>query len=174
MPIEANYMGMTLEIGDEDVENLAYFRYCAQGRYHLQRCTACSLLRYPPGPSCYWCGGQGSRWNPVSPTGTVHSYTEVHHAIQPGFKACTPYAVLIVDLDDQRGQPTADEALRVVGNLVGPDGALASRDLLQQVGIGSLVQMTFTHLTAEIAVPNWTLRTPGGLAPWRACVDGSR
>ena len=171
MPIEASYLGMTLQIGDEDIENRTYFRYCAQGRFHLQRCSACSLLRYPPGPSCYWCGSPESRWDPVSTSGTVHSYTEVHHAIQPGFKAHAPYAVLIVDLDEQRGQPTTDEALRVVGNLVGPDGALASPDLVQQMGIGSAVQMTFTRLTAEMALPNWALKTPDGPAPWRARVD---
>ena len=171
MPVEANYMGMALEIGDEDSENRTYFRYCAQGRYHLQRCAACKLLRYPPGPSCYWCGSPDSHWDPVAPVGTVHSYTEVHHAIQPGFRAHTPYAVLIVDLDEQRGRPTGHEALRVVGNLVGPDGALADRDLLRQVGIGSAVAMTFTQLTPDIAIPNWTLRVPGGLAPWRARVE---
>ena len=169
MAVEVDYMGMTLEIGDEDVDNLSYFRYCAQGRYHLQRCAACALLRYPPGPSCYWCGHAVSRWDPVATEGTVHSYTEVHHAIQPGFKAHAPYAVLIVDLDEQKGRPTEHEALRVVGNLVGPDGTLAKPELLQQVGIGSRVRMTFTPLTPEIAIPNWTLSAPcRGEAPWRA------
>lgn len=171
MPIEASYLGMALEIGDEDVENRTYFRHCAQGRYHLQRCVDCELLRYPPGPSCYWCGSPESRWEPVASEGTVHSYTEVHHAIQPGFKAHVPYAVLIVDLDEQRGRPTEHEALRVVGNLVGPDGTLAGLDLVRQVGIGSRVEMTFTRLTPEIAIPNWTLKVPGDRLPWRARVD---
>ena len=45
----------------------------------------------------------------------------VHHAIQPGFKDWTPYAVVLVELDEQRGRPTADEALRVIANLVTPD-----------------------------------------------------
>lgn len=175
MPIEASYMGMALEIGDEDTENRTYFRYCAQGRFHLQRCTGCKRLRYPPGPSCYWCGNPQSQWDPVSPEGTVHSYTEVHHAIQPGFKAHTPYMVLIVDLDEQRGEPTEHEALRVVGNLVGSDGALASRDLLLQVGIGARVEMSFTRLTPEIAIPNWKLSARGDdQPPWRARTGAAR
>ena len=37
--------------------------------------------------------------------GAVHAYTEVHHAIQPAFKAHTPYLVLLVDLDTQKGKP---------------------------------------------------------------------
>ena len=47
----------------------------------------------------------------------MHSYTEVHHAIQPAFREHTPYMVLLVDLDTQKGEPTPDEALRVIGNL---------------------------------------------------------
>ena len=66
-----------------------------------------------------------SEWVPVEGQGAVHSYTEVHHAIQPAFKAYTPYLVLLVDLDTQKGKPTEHEALRVVGNLATPDGKLA-------------------------------------------------
>ena len=48
----------------------------------------------------------------------MHSYEEVHHAIQPAFRDHTPYMVLLlVDLDTQKGQPLEHEALRVVGNL---------------------------------------------------------
>ena len=67
---------------------------------------------------------------------TVHSYSEVHHAIQPAFRGKTPYLILLVDLDTQKGEPTPDEALRVVGNLTTPDGQLAPPELVQQVGIG--------------------------------------
>jgi len=47
---------------------------------------------------------------PVEGRGTVHSYTEVHHAIQPAFKQFTPYLVLLVELDTQSGKPTREEA----------------------------------------------------------------
>ena len=69
---------------------------------------------------------------PVEGKGTVHSYTEVHHAIQPAFKAHTPYLVLLVDLDTQKGKPTEHEALRVVGNLATPDGKLAPPEMVKQ------------------------------------------
>ena len=169
MAIDVNYRGMNLEVTDQDPENLEYFRYCAEGRFHLQRCAACALLRYPPGPSCYWCGEAKSVWTPVAGQGTVHSYTEVHHAIQPGFRSASPYALLVVDLDEQRGRPTEHEALRVVGNLADADGELASPDIVAKVGIGSRVEMVFTAISAEIALPNWKLsdqQTPG-VVPWR-------
>ena len=66
--------------------------------------------REPPAPACPWCMSPKSQWVPVEGKGAVHSYTEVHHAIQPAFKNHTPYLVLLVDLDTQKGKPSADEA----------------------------------------------------------------
>ena len=92
--IRAEYMGMALSIDDLDGENLAYFKHCSQHDFHLQKCDDCSLLRYPPNTGCPWCGGANATWTPVEGKGEVHSYEEVHHAIQPSFKGHTPYMVL--------------------------------------------------------------------------------
>ena len=73
----------------------------------------------------------------VEGKGTVHSYTEVHHAIQPAFKKHVPYLILLVELDTQSGKPTPTEALRVIGNLTTPDGVLASKERVARVGIGT-------------------------------------
>ena len=94
---------------------------------------------------------------PVEGKGTVHSYTEVHHAIQPAFKAHTPYLVLLVDLDTQKGKPTEHEALRVVGNLATSDGKLAPPEMVKKVGIGTRVRMVFTDVVAGLSLPQWTL-----------------
>ncbi len=76
----------------------------------------------------------------------MHSYEEVHHGIQPAFQARTPYMVLLVDLDTQKGKPTEHEALRVVGNLATPDGILAPPDMVKRVGIGSRLRMVFSDV----------------------------
>src|SRR5205807_7675846 len=89
--------------------------------------------------------------------GAVHSYTEVHHAIQPSFRAKTPYMVLLVDLDTQKGEPTPDEALRVIGNLCTPDGQLAPPDIVKRVGVGTRVRMVFSDVSEGIALPQWTI-----------------
>jgi len=96
--ISAQYLGMPLEINDLDHENLNYFAYCAKHDFRLQRCASCKLLRYPPTTACPWCSELSSEWVSVEGRGTVHSYTEVHHAIQPAFKQYTPYLVLLVEL----------------------------------------------------------------------------
>ena len=157
MPLVAHYLGMSLSLDDLDAENLAYFRHCAAHDFHLQRCEDCHLLRYPPTTACPWCAGAKSTWQPVAGRGVVHSYTEVHHAIQPAFKAHTPYHVLLVDLDTQKGRPTEHEALRVVGNLATPEGQLAPADMVKRVGIGTRVRMVFADVAEGLALPHWTI-----------------
>ena len=101
--------------------------------------------------------------------GTVHSYAEVHHAIQPAFKGHTPYHVLLVDLDTQKGQPSEHEALRVVGNLTTPDGTLATPDQVARVGIGTRVRMVFSDVSEGLSLPQWTIDETAAQPahPWR-------
>lgn len=169
MAATGQYLGMTLAIADVDGDNAAYFRFCAQGQLRLQRCKACALMRYPPGAACPWCAGDAFEWVAVSGRGTVYSYTEVRHAVQPAFRAHVPYLALLVELDEQRGRPTEHEAIRVIGNLATPDAALAPPELVRAAGIGSRVRVVFARAGPDIAIPLWTLETtsPPGVLPWR-------
>ena len=114
-----------------------------------------------------------SEWTRVEGKGAVHSYTEVHHAIQPAFKSHTPYLILLVDLDTQKGKPTELQALRVVGNLATPDGKLAPPDMVKRVGIGTRVRMVFSDVAPGLAIPHWTIdegaQQPA--RPWRYPVE---
>jgi uncharacterized OB-fold protein len=127
------------------------------------------LLRYPPTSGCPWCSSPKATWTPVEGKGEVHSYEEVHHAIQPAFKGHTPYMVLLVDLDTQKGKPTADESIRVIANLTTPDGRLAPRDMVRQVGIGTRVRMVFIDVADGLSLPQWTVDTDTKQPekPWR-------
>src|SRR5215470_18328550 len=169
MNISANYLGMPLDISGLDTENLEYFRHCAEHAFHLQACAGCGLIRYPPATACPWCANPESRWVAVEGRGAVHSYTEVHHAIQPAFRAHTPYLILLVDLDTQKGKPGEHEALRVAGNLVTADGLLAPPEMICNVGIGTRVRMVFTDVTPGLALPQWTIdeAAPRSAPPWR-------
>lgn len=169
MTVKGEYLGMALSIDDLDGENLGYFKHCAAHQFHLQQCDDCKLLRYPPTTACPFCACPKSTWTPVEGKGEVHSYEEVHHAIQPSFKAFTPYLVLLVDLDTQKGQPSEYDALRVVGNLVMADGTFAPKDVVKTVGIGSRVRMVFSDVAAGISLPQWTLDETATqpAKPWR-------
>ena len=169
MAINSEYLGMSLGVDDLDIENLEFFRHCAEHNFHLQVCNQCKLLRYPPTTACPWCACLESRWAPVEGKGAVHSYGEVHHAIQPAFKEHLPYMILLVDLDTQLGLPTEHEALRVADNLTTPDGKLAPPESVRQVGIGTRVRMVFTDVGDGLSLPQWTLDEDAEQpeAPWR-------
>ncbi len=169
MPVQGQYLGMPLGIEDLDAENLAYFKHCADHQFHLQNCTQCNLVRYPPTTTCPWCTNPIATWIPVEAKGAVHSYSEVHHAIQPAFKAATPYMILLVDLDTQKGKPSEHEALRVAGNLTTPDGKLAPPEMVKRVGIGTRMRMVFSEAGPGIAIPNWTIDEGAQqpTKPWR-------
>ncbi|MDP6388766.1 MAG: OB-fold domain-containing protein [Alphaproteobacteria bacterium] len=169
MPTQGEYMGMMLTIDDLDGENRDFFRYCAEGDFRLQRGKASGLLRYPPTTACPWTGERESEWVQVDGRGTVHSYAEVHHPIQPAFRDKVPYLILLVDLDTQKGEPSEHEALRVAGNLVTADGEFAPPEVIRQVGIGTRVRMVFTEVTEGFALPHWTIDEDAEQpeAPWR-------
>jgi uncharacterized OB-fold protein len=165
MPQPVQYRGMSLLIPDNDGEWTEYFAQARQHRLVMRACAACGLMRYPPTHACPWCMALEWRWQEVSGRGTIHSYEIVVHAIQPGFKELTPYPVVLVELDEQRGEPTPDEALRIVANLVKPD---LSPEVEAQVAIGKRVRVVFQDLADHLALPQFTLtdEPPAGRV-WR-------
>ena len=148
---------MALRIDDLDVENLEYFKHCAAHDFHLQACAGCGRLRYPPTTACPWCMSRESTWKKVEGKGAVHSYTEVHHAIQPAFRGTTPYMVLLVDLDTQKGEPTARRGAARHRQSVHAGRQLAPPDMVKRVGIGTRVRMVFSDVSDGIALPQWTI-----------------
>jgi uncharacterized OB-fold protein len=169
MPLVGEYLGMQLYVDDADRENKAFFEWCGRHELRLQRWRSNGLLSYPPGTACPWDGTPEYDWAPVSGRGTVLSYCEVHHPILPAFRGRVPYQLLLVELDEQRGQPSEHEALRVLGNLVSADGELAPPELVRAVGIGSRVRVVFRDVGESFALPHWALdeAAPQPRAPWR-------
>ncbi len=169
MAVEGEYLGMNLAIADLDTENLAYFAHCASHNFHLQRCADCDLLTYPARSACPHCAGSDLRWEAVEGKGVVHSYSEVHHAIQPAFKPHAPYLILLVELDVQRDTPNPGDALRVAANLTTPEGDLAPPETVKRVGIDSRVRMVFKDVSDGLSLPMWTIDEEAEQPddPWR-------
>ena len=154
MPQPVQHRGLTLVVPDNDSEWKEYFAHARAHRLMMRACTTCGLMRYPPTHACPWCTELGWTWREVSGRGTIYSYEVVVHAIQPGFKDVTPYAVILVELDEQRGVPTPDEALRVVANLVTADGGMEDA---KSVAIGRRIRVVFQDLADHFALPQFTL-----------------
>ncbi|MCI0548600.1 MAG: OB-fold domain-containing protein [Candidatus Rokubacteria bacterium] len=148
------YRGMSLVIPPNDSEWREHFTLARSHRLMLRACGACGRMRYPPSHACPWCQSLEWRWREVSGRGTIYSYEIVVHAIQPGFKDWTPYAVVLVELDEQRGEPTPDEALRIIANLVTPDFRPEPE---ANVAIGKRVRVVFQDIADDFALPQFTL-----------------
>ena len=149
------YRGMNLMIPENDSEWREHFKLARERhRLMLRKCAKCGLMRYPPSHGCPWCPSQEWTWQDVSGGGHIYSYEMVHHAIQPGFKDWTPYAVILVELDEQRGKPTADEGLRVIANLVTPEFRPEPE---ANVAIGKRVRAVFHDLSDDFALPQFSL-----------------
>ena len=61
---------------------------------------------------------------------------------------------MLVELDEQRGTPTPDEALRIVTNLVKDDFTPEDE---ARVAIGARVRVVFQDLADHFALPQFTL-----------------
>ena len=167
--LQGEYLGMMLTIEDVDKENIAFFNYCAAGDFRLQRGKKSGLLRYPPTTACPWTRDREYDWVSVEGKGAVHSYVEVHHAIQPAFREHVPYLILLVDLDTQKGTPSEHEALRVAGNLLTPEGEFVSPETVKTVGVGTRVRMVFREVAEGFSLPHWTIDEDAEqpASPWR-------
>jgi uncharacterized OB-fold protein len=148
------YRGMNLILPEQDQEFRPYFEAAASGSLVTRRCTACGLQRFPPGISCPWCNSPDNEWVDLSGNGTIYSYEIVTQAIQPGFADWVPYAVVLVELDEQRGIPTADEALRLIANLVTAD---LQPEAEEKIAIGRRVKAVFQPLDGGMALPQFAL-----------------
>ena len=99
----------------------------------------------------------------------MYSYGEVHQSIVPAFKPYTPYLLLLVELDEQRGEPGEFDGLRIEGNLATSDGSLAGPELVSQVGIGTRVRVVFKDIGGDLAMPLWQVdeEAPQPNSVWR-------
>ncbi|MBS1848044.1 MAG: Zn-ribbon domain-containing OB-fold protein [Actinobacteria bacterium] len=101
-----------------DETNRFFWTSGADGRLRFLRCAACGYWLHPPSPWCPECGGRDVAPEAVSGRGVVHSVT-VNHQAWDGDQ--TPYAVALVELDEQAG-------LRLTTNIVGVDPELVTID----------------------------------------------
>ncbi len=148
------YRGMNLIVPENDSEFLGYFQAAQEHKLVVKSCKSCNLLRWPPGAACPWCMSLDWDWQEVSGKGTIYSYEIIVHSIQAGFKEIAPYPVIVVELDEQRGQPGEAEGLRMVANLVDDN---FQPEAEANVAIGKRVQVVFQKISDEMTLPQFKL-----------------
>lgn len=127
-----------------DADTTPYWHWAKQGELRMQRCADCHEVRFPPRPMCPACNSQRDEWVPMSGTGTIYSWIVVHPPVLPAFVDEAPYAVVLVQLDD-------DPTLRLVGTVSDvPPAELAA---------GIPVEVWFDDVTEEVTLPRWRRRS---------------
>ena len=93
-------------------DNMWWWEMANEGKLGIQRCLGCQTLRHPPRPMCGDC--RSLEWDTVesSGSGTICSYTVLHHPQFPGYDY--PLIIILVDLE---------EGTRLTSQLVGCDPA---------------------------------------------------
>jgi uncharacterized OB-fold protein len=161
----AEYLGVRVDIAENDPEHRAFLEGAGRGELVLQRCADCGKLRYPPGNACPFCMSLRSEWAPVSGRGAIYSYEIVTHPIHPAFRPLVPYPLVLVELDEQRGVPGEHDGLRVLSLLVDANGLPEAEE---RVAIGLRVAVDFCALGDGLALPRFRLADePPEHAPWR-------
>ncbi len=118
-----------------------FYGWCRQHELRFQRCTDCGTWRHVPREMCAGCGSQAWAWERSSGRGTVFSWTVAARPMHPAFAARTPYAPVIVEMD---------EGVRLLSEVVD----CAPEELV----IGMPVEVTFAELTPEISLPKFRRR----------------
>jgi uncharacterized protein len=91
-----------------------YFQFLREGRFRIQRCTACGIAVFYPRVLCPHCGANDLSW--IEPTGNavVYSTTIVRRKADSG----GDYNVALLDLEEgprmmARVEGIAPEAIRI-------------------------------------------------------------
>jgi uncharacterized OB-fold protein len=121
--------------------------FFTSGELRVQRCEECGQVQHPPMDVCRYCQSQRFTSEPCAGTGTISSFTIVHHAVDRRLETVVPYNVVIVALDDYSD-------VQVVGNVVDAEG--------EELTIGARVRCTFaevrdTEAGETLWFPQWRL-----------------
>jgi uncharacterized OB-fold protein len=119
------------------LEGLAgeFYGWCAKGELRFQRCTGCKGWRHVPRAMCPSCGSMEWTWEKSSGRGQIFTWTTTVLPLHPGFKGATPYASVVVEMEEgvrivtevvdcKPDSLTFDEPVTVVFDAVTPDVTL--------------------------------------------------
>lgn len=118
-----------------------FWEAAARGALVVQRCLACSHLRFPPGPVCTACLDPRAQWHTLSGMATVLSHLVFHQGYGAPWSASLPYSVVMVQLD---------EGPRMFSDIDDPERRWIDTDL-----VGRRVQVWFDAMAEGIAVPRF-------------------
>jgi hypothetical protein len=134
---------LTRPIPVPDELSAPFWAAAAEHRLVIARCSRCRELTHPPDVVCPHCHHTDPqfRFESVSGSGTVCSWTVLHQSFVPGFDDDLP--LLLVDVRLDEGD------VRLIGRLLGADAAA--------LRIGDRVTVAFEDLAPGVAIPAFAL-----------------
>ena len=121
---------------DADSEQL--WKGLKEGKLFLQHCEDCNHIQYYHQAICRECLGENLVEKEASGRGSVYSYSVVYRAPGPAFKGDTPYAVVLVELE---------EGPRMISSMIDVDAETVDFDMK--------VEMVVEPLNDEISLPRF-------------------
>lgn len=121
-----------------DADTAAFWRGLRGNKLLLQHCGDCGHVQYYQQAICRACGRENLVHRAASGRGKVYSFSVVHRAPGPAFKADVPYAVILVELE---------EGPRMISTFTGgsPDEVTFDMDVV----------LTFETVSDEITLPRF-------------------
>ena len=127
----------------EDLDSKTFWDLLRRKDFSLQYCEGCNKYRFPPYPSCPYCGAYGGTWKSLSKRGVVYSWVVVHRSPVREYQEEVPFVLALVELE---------EGPRMVGRLVEIDPDQV-KDGLSVVAQYSEIDDRLTLVTFEVKIP---------------------
>jgi uncharacterized OB-fold protein len=121
-------------------ENRPFWGGCVAGSLRMQRCTACSHVRWPIQALCPRCLADTFAWDTLSGRGEVFAKVVYRRAFNPAFAPDVPYNLVLVQLA---------EGPRMYSNVV--DAAPA------EITVGAPLAVCFDEVAPGVLVPRFRL-----------------
>ena len=104
-----------------------FYAYIDGRDLHLQRCSACGVVRFPISPVCYACFSDAWTWQRSSGYGHVSSWVVFRRQYFADYPV--PYTVVQVEMED---------GPRLTANLLGAEPEAVSQGMLVKVAYEEL------------------------------------
>jgi uncharacterized OB-fold protein len=121
-------------------ETAHYWRAALEGRLAIQYCRACARHQFYPRRFCTQCLSDQIDWVEASGRGRIYTYTVCHVAGHPAFESRVPYAIGIIELD---------ENVRMLAGIVDSE--------MKRLAVGAPVKVCFERISDGIALPMFQL-----------------
>ncbi|MCK0508149.1 Zn-ribbon domain-containing OB-fold protein [Aromatoleum anaerobium] len=114
----------------------AFYAWCRDRELRFQRCSGCGRFRHVPREICAHCSSIEWEWVRSSGRGTIYTWTEVARALHPAFADATPYAPVVVEME---------EGVRMLSRVIdcAPD----------ELAIGMPVEVEFVPVSDDVTLP---------------------